>query len=411
MGQTLSEKILSHAAGKEVRAGDLVVVPVARAMSHDSITPSVIETIKKLGCERVPYPERLALFVDHVAPASNVATADGQVLLRRFAREQGIEAVYDVGSGICHQLMVEEKLVQPGTVAIGSDSHANAYGAVTCFGTGMGTTDVALVFATGKTWLRVPETVLVKVRGHFQRNVSAKDLILKIIRELRADGATYKAVEIHGCDDFTLDSRMTIAGMTTELGAKAGLLPPSDVVHRLFDVPEWLTVDEDATYTRTLEVDLDALEPQVSYPHKVDNVATITEIGDVHVDFIFLGSCTNGRLQDLRTVARLIKGKKVARGTRLMVIPASHTVLREATKDGTLETLLEAGATVGTPGCGPCIGRHQGVLGAGEVCLSTSNRNFVGRMGSPDARIYLGSPEVAAAAAITGRLTDPRLLD
>ncbi len=413
MAQTLAERILSHVSGRQVRSGDLVVVDVSMAMAVDSIAPSVIRVLRDdLGAERVHDPERIALFVDHVAPACNIATADGQVTVREFARQQGIDNLYDVGRGICHQLMVEERMVRPGTVAIGSDSHSTTYGAIGCFGTGMGATDIALAFASGKTWLKVPETIRVDLSGRLPRRVSTKDLILHLIGGMGIDGATYRAVEFHGADDFSLSSRMTLCSMTTELGAKVGLIPPDDVVRRAgFDVPDWLTVDPDANYCGEVRVELSRLEPQVAIPDEVDRVVPISQLNRVKVDQVLLGTCTNARLEDLQAAAEILGGQQVHRDVRMMVIPASHRVLEGAVKDGSLETLLEAGATVGTPGCGPCIGRHMGVLGAGEICLSTGNRNFPGRMGSPEARIYLGSPQVAAATALRGWIADPREVD
>ena len=405
---TLSEQILSHAAGRTVRAGELVIVPVDRCMTHDSLTPEVIDALRNdLGARRVHDPERVAVIVDHVAPAASVQTADAQVKVRRWVAEEGIRHFYDVGAGVCHQVMIEEGLVQPGQIALGSDSHATAYGAIGAFGTGMGTRDLALALASGRTWLRVPETVRVILHGRFAPFVSAKDLSLYLCGLLGLEGATYQAVEFHGGEWLSLDSRITLAGMTTEVGAKAGLVPPSGEVLERFQVPEWLGIQQGASYARTLEVDLSMLPSLVAVPPEVDHVRPARELGEVKVDQVFIGTCTNGRLEDLRAAAAILKGKRIAKGVRLLVIPASHRVLQGAVADGTLATLLAAGATVGTPGCGPCIGRHLGVIGAGEICFSTANRNFRGRMGSPEGLIYLGSPETAAATALRGRITDP----
>ncbi len=409
MGQTLSEKIISHAAGHPVRAGELAVVEVERAMTVDSIAPEVIDVLEdQLGVTTVPYPDRLAIFIDHVAPASNLATAQAQIRARRFAAAQGIEAFYDAGRGICHQLMVEEHLVRPGTVAIGSDSHSTTYGAIAAFGTGMGTTDIALAFATGRTWLRVPETVRVNLVGKMSPLVDAKDIVLHLLSRVHADGFTYRAVEFHGAGDLSLASRMTLCSMTTEMGAKAGLVPPDARTRSYAEVPDWLFPDEDASYCDRLAVDVGTLVPSVACPPQVDLVRPAESLSDVHVDQVFLGTCTNGRLQDLRAAAEILRGRTIAPGVRMIVIPASHRTLQAATADGTLATLLAAGVTIGPPGCGPCIGRHLGVLGSGEVCLSTGNRNFPGRMGAPDAQIYLASPQVAAATAVRGVITDPR---
>ena len=415
MAQTLSEQILSHAAGHivpngcNVRAGDLAVVELDRVMTIDSIAPEVIHVLEDaLSLERLPYPERCAIFVDHVAPASNLATAEGQVLARRFAQEQGIKHFYDAGCGICHQLMVEEHLVAPGMVAIGSDSHSTTYGAISAFGTGMGTTDIALAFATGRTWMRVPETVRIDLRGPLSRHVDAKDVVLDLLRRVQADGFTYQAVEFHGASTLSLASRMTLCSMTTEMGAKAGLIAPDERTRDYAPVPDWLGVQDGAGYVEALTVNMDQAVPLVARPPRVDNVRPASDLTDVRVDQVFLGTCTNGRLQDLHTAARILQGHQIASHTRMIVIPASRQTLQDALADGTLSTLLDAGATLGPPGCGPCIGRHMGVLGAGEVCFSTSNRNFSGRMGSPQADIYLGSPQTAAATALCGHIADPR---
>lgn len=409
MAQTLSEQILSHAAGRPVRAGELAVVRVNRAMAVDSLAPEVIDVLEhELNVTRLPYPERCTIFVDHVAPASNVATAEGQIKARNFAREQGITSFYESGSGICHQLMIEEQLVRPGTVAIGADSHSTTYGAVAAFGTGMGSTDIALAFATGQTWMRVPETVRVDLAGQLPEQVDAKDVVLYLLSQVKADGFTYQAVEFHNAMGLSLASRMTLCSMTTEMGAKAGLVAPDDQTRAYADVPGWLGVEAGAHYLDRLTVDLSAMEPLVARPPRVDDVVPARELGDVRVDQVFLGTCTNGRLQDLRAAARILDGRHIADRVRMIVIPASRHILQEAVADGTLSILLDAGATIGPPGCGPCIGRHLGVLGAGEVCFSTSNRNFAGRMGSPQARIYLGSAQTAAATALRGVIADPR---
>ncbi len=408
--QTLAERILSHAAGRPVRPGDLVVVPVDMAMAVDSIAPSVISVLRQELGARVRDPRRVAIFIDHVAPAANVATADAQVAVRRFAAEEGIAQLYDVGRGVCHQVMIEERLIGPGQIVLGSDSHSTSYGAIGAFGTGMGASDVAMAWASGRTWLRVPETIRIRCHGGFGPGVGAKDLALHVARTLGADGARYAAVEYVGVDHLPLADRQTLACMSTEVGAKVGLIAPSGEVAASWPVPEWLSSDSDALCQREVEVDLGSLPPLVAVPPSVDTVVEAAGLADVRVDVVFLGTCTNGRLEDLRAAARILRGRTLARGVRMIVVPASSRVLAAAVADGTLATLLEAGATVGTPGCGPCIGRHLGVLGAGEVCLSTGNRNFRGRMGSPEARIYLASPEVAAASAVTGRITDPRAL-
>jgi methanogen homoaconitase large subunit len=405
--RTLAEKILSRAAGQPAVAGDLVVVEVGMAMTHDSLVQSVIRAMQAMGAERVYDPERVALFVDHVAPASTLQVAEAQATLRRFAREQGIRRFYDAGRGICHQVMIEERLVMPGTVVVGADSHSNLYGCVAAFGTGMGSTDVAVAMATGQTWLRVPSTIRIDVSGALPPGVGAKDLSLQLEGRLGAAGARYMAVEFSLPETLDMPARMTLCGMTTELGAKAGLVVPDAVSATYAPMPDWLYPDPDAVYERRLEVDLSTLEPLVAEPGHVDRVTPVSATGNVPVDVVFIGTCTNGRLADLRAAAQVLRGRRVHSGTRMMVVPASHEVLSAAAADGTLSILLEAGATLGTPGCGPCMGRHMGALSAGEVCLSTGNRNFAGRMGSAEARIYLGSPEVAAASAVAGRIAAP----
>jgi methanogen homoaconitase large subunit len=417
MTQTLSEQILSRAAGRPVRAGDVVTVGVDLVMMHDSLAPSIIRIMEQeLGAERVFEPERVTVVIDHVAPAASVQVAEKQAELRRWVRKQGIRHFFDSGRGISHPVLVEEGLAQPGMVIVGSDSHSTAYGCIGAFGTGMGSTDIALAAATGRTWFRVPETVVVQATGRFRPGVSAKDLALRAARELRADGATYAAVEWHGVEFLSVMERMTLATLSIEVGAKAGIVPPvfqeaggepvSGVVGRQRAAS--LTVQEGATYQRIITIDLDGLEPQVSAPHTVDNVTDLSDLGRVAVDVVYLGTCTNGHYEDMAAAARILQGRRLAPGVRMLVVPASAQALQRAAADGTLSTLLSAGATIGTPGCGACIGRHMGVLAPDEVCLFTGNRNFRGRMGSPQANIYLASPEVAAATALTGYITHPQ---
>lgn len=398
MAQTLSEQILSRAAGRPVRAGEVVTVDVDLVMMHDSLSPSIIRVLhEELGAERVWDPARVAVVIDHVAPAASVQTAEKQAEVRRWARAQGITNLFDVGRGISHPVLVEEGLARPGMLIVGSDSHSTAYGCVGAFGTGMGTTDIALAAATGRTWLRVPETVLVRATGAFRPGVSAKDLGLRAARALRADGATYAAVEWHGVEALSVMERMTLATLSIEVGAKAGIVPPSAA-----------DVQAGAEYSHVIEIDLGRLEPQVAAPHTVDNVTDLSDLGRVAVDVVYLGTCTNGHYEDMAAAARLLRGRRLAPGLRMLVVPASAQALQRAAEDGTLATLLAAGATIGTPGCGACIGRHMGVLAPGEVCLFTGNRNFRGRMGSPQASIYLASPEVAAATALTGYIAHPQ---
>lgn len=410
MGQTLSEQILSRAAGRRVRPGDLITVRPDVVMGHDSLTPAIIKIMReRLGVAHVADPQQCVLVMDHVAPASNVSTANSQNVIRTFAREEGIR-LFDVGRGICHQVLVEEQLARPGRIVIGSDSHSTSYGAVGAFGTGMGSTDIALAMGTGKTWLRVPETIKVTANGRFRPGVDAKDLALKLCRELGIGGATYTTVEYHGLDWLPLPGRQTISSMAIELGAKAGIFPPDGAVAQRFAVPAWLFVDAQATYAREHVIDLDKLEPQVAVPHAVDDVVDLSAVAGQPIDVVFLGTCTNGRYEDMRTAADILRGRTLAPGLRLLLTPASRQELQRAIADDTLDTLLAAGATLTTPGCGACMGRHQGTLGENDVCLSTGNRNFKGRMGHPTSQIFLASPAVAAATAVAGRIADPRNL-
>lgn len=408
MGMTLAEQILSHAAGRPVAAGELIVVEPDVAMGHDSLSPGIVRIMKEqLQVQTVHNPEQIVLVMDHVAPASTVGTADSQNFIRAFAREQGIR-LFEVGRGICHQVLVEEQIAQPGRIVLGSDSHSTSYGAAGAFGSGMGSTDIALIWATGKTWLRVPETIRVVVNGRFRPGVDAKDLALKLCREMTIAGATYASIEYHGLEWLPMNGRQTISSMAIELGAKAGIFPPDGEVAERFDVPEWLYVDPNATYSKTIEIDLDELEPQVAIPHSVDDVVDLSEVAGKQIDVVFLGTCTNGRYEDMRDAAQVVAGKQIHPHTRFLVTPASRVELQRAIEDGTMTTLLAAGATLTTPGCGACMGRHQGTLGENDTCLSTGNRNFKGRMGHPTSQIYLASPSVAAATALAGKITDPR---
>ncbi|GAB4263465.1 MAG: 3-isopropylmalate dehydratase large subunit [Candidatus Promineifilaceae bacterium] len=407
MGQTLVEQILSHKAGRPVQPGELIIVRPDVIMGHDSLTPGMIRIMQEqLGVERVHDPAQVVLVMDHVSPPSTVGTANSQNLIRRFAREQGVR-LFDVGRGICHQVLVEEQVARPGTVVLGSDSHSTSYGAVGAFGTGMGSTDIALAWATGKTWLRVPETIRVVVNGRFRPGVDAKDLALKLGRELGIGGATYAVVEYHGLAWLPLPGRQTIASMAVELGAKAGIFPPVGPAANGWDVPEWLFVDPEATYARTMTIDLDTLEPQVAVPHAVDNVVDVSAVAGQRVDVVFLGTCTNGRYEDMRTAAEVLNGRRVADHVRFLVTPASNRELQRAMADGTAAALVAAGAVLTSPGCGACMGRHMGTLGDGDVCMSTGNRNFKGRMGAPTSQIYLASPAVAAETAAAGQIAAP----
>ncbi|MEJ2748554.1 MAG: 3-isopropylmalate dehydratase large subunit [Anaerolineae bacterium] len=407
MGQTLAEQILSHKAGQPVQPGDLIVIEPDVVMGHDSLSPGMIKIMQEqLGVERVHDPQQVVLVMDHVSPPATVGTANSQNIVRQFARKQGIR-LFDVGRGICHQVLVEEQVARPGLVVLGSDSHSTSYGAVGAFGSGMGSTDIALAWATGRAWLRVPETIRVLVNGRFRPHVDAKDLALKLGREMGIAGATYAAVEYHGLDWLPLPGRQTIASMAVELGAKAGIFPPTGPAAAAWDVPDWLFIDPEAAYAQTIEINLDELEPQVAAPHAVDNVVDVSAVAGQPVDVVFLGTCTNGRYEDMRTAAAVLNGRHIADGVRLLVTPASSRELQRALGDGTIAALVAAGATLTSPGCGACMGRHMGTLGECDVCLSTGNRNFRGRMGAPTSQIYLASAAVAAETAVAGCIAAP----
>lgn len=415
MGQTIAEKILANKSGERaVRPGQIVNAKVDVAMSHENAA-LVKKHFEELGLPRVWDPERIVLLFDHRVPAESVKTAQGQREVRQFAKAQGIKHFYDMNAGICHQVLPERGHVRPGELIVGTDSHTTTHGAFGAFATGIGATEMAAVWATGELWLRVPESFKITVTGRFQEWVGAKDLILHIIGQLGADGADYKAVEFYGptIKEMSLASRMVLTNLAMEMGAKAALVPPDEktlaYVRARTDRPFTpVYADPDAEYERELEFDVSRLEPQVARPHQVDNVVPVSEVAGLKVDQALLGSCTNGRLEDLEVAARLLKGKRVHPDVRLLVIPASWEVYLEAMRKGVLEALISAGAVVVNPGCGPCLGAHQGLLAPGERCISSTNRNFQGRMGSPEAEVYLASPAVVAASALAGEIADPR---
>lgn len=400
--KTIAEKILSRQSGRDVRAGDLVIVPVSRIMVHDSVADAVIAGMRELGRTSVFDPSKIGVFIDHAAPAPTPVVADSHRAVREWVREQRIPTFYDAGEGVCHQIMVEEGYCEPGTVILGTDSHSNSYGAVGAFGAGMGGTDIAVAVALGRTWLRVPESIKVTFTGRLRKAVTMKDAIMRVVREIGTDGARYACVEFHGVGSLPQGDRITLAGMTTEMGAKAGIVVGTP------EAPDWLWPDPDASYTREVTIDLTTLEPQIAVPPRVDQVVDISESVGTPVDIVFLGSCTNGRLVDMQQAASVLRGRRIDPRVRLEVVPASRRQFELAMQDGTLQILSAAGAVIGSSGCGPCLGRTGGVLAGEEICFSTANRNYKGRMGSPQASIYLGSPYVAAVAALTGVIDDPR---
>ncbi|MCX8153061.1 MAG: homoaconitase large subunit [Candidatus Bathyarchaeota archaeon] len=418
----ITEKILAKASNKSVvRPGEIVDANVDMVMVHDLTGPLAIEAFKRIGVNRVWDKQKIVIILDHQVPAESVKAAELHKMLRAFAREQKIR-IYDVGrGGICHQVMPEKGHVLPGTVILGADSHTCTYGAFGAFATGIGSTEAAAVFATGKIWLKVPEAIKINVTGQFQKYVAPKDLILHIIGLLSVDGATYKSVEFAGptIRAMSIAGRMTLCNMTVEMGAKNGIIEPDETTRKFLEgrvskpLPpfEPLKSDADAEYEKVVDIDVSDLTPQVACPPSVDNVKPASEMSNVQVDQAFIGSCTNGRIEDLRVAAEILKGRKIKEGVRTLVIPASQEVYLQALHEGLIEIFTEAGAMVCGSTCGPCLGGHIGLLAAGETCVSTSNRNFIGRMGSTEAKVYLASPATVAASAITGRITDPRELE
>ncbi len=416
MPATIAEKVIAaHTALDSVQAGQIVVAMVDLAIAQDGTGPLAIQQLRELGRVRVTVP-RAVFFIDHAAPAPRVELANAHEIVRCFCAETGA-TLSDVEMGVCHQ-RVAESYARPGDLVIGADSHTCTAGALGAFATGMGSTDVAIGMATGQTWLRVPETFRVEVGGRFADGVSAKDLVLTLIGRLGADGATYKALEFGGpaIDALPMHERLTLSNMAVEAGAKAGLVA-SDGVTRSFladrgRAADWRAVepDADAVYERSLSFIADEIVPVLAAPHTVDNVHPASELAGTRVDQVLIGTCTNGRLDDLRAAARLLRGRRRAARTRLIVTPASQAVWRAAVDEGLLQAFADAGAVVTNPGCGACVGVHQGILADGEVCVSTANRNFKGRMGNPQGAIYLASPLTAAAAAVAGEIVDPREL-
>ncbi|MGM0367867.1 MAG: 3-isopropylmalate dehydratase large subunit [Actinomycetota bacterium] len=414
MGKTISEKIIAEHAGKEVKAGDIVVVDVDVVMAQDGTGPLAVEQIKKMGFEKVKNPDKSILFIDHAAPSPRKELSNSHMVLRDFSGKAGAK-LSDIGEGVCHQILVEDYSC-PGDIVIGADSHTCTSGALGAFATGMGSTDIAVGFAMAKTWLLVPETIKVNVEGKLPKGVFAKDIIIYLIGKITSDGATYKALEFSGLlvDSLNMDDRFTISNMAVEAGAKTGIFP-SDSITRDYlvaqdrgDCFKEVNADSGAVYEKSVDIDCSKLEPMVSRPHTVDNTISVSEIGKVKLDQVFIGTCTNGRLSDLKLAAKILKGKKTAEDVRLIVVPASKKVYLEAIKKGIISDLVESGASVMAPGCGPCVGVHEGILGDGEVCLSTQNRNFKGRMGNPNSFIYLSSPATAAWSAVKGYISDPR---
>jgi len=414
MGKTLAEKIIGNHAQREVKAGEIVLVDVDVCLTQDGTGPLAIRQLQKINLEKAKNPKRTVLFLDHAAPSPRRELSNDHITIREFARKTGA-CLSEVGEGVCHQIIAESYL-NPGDILIGADSHTCTGGALCAFATGMGSTDVAVGIALGKTWLRVPETFKVEVNGKLPPGVYPKDLILHLIGMIGADGATYKALEFCGdtIERMSQSGRFTLSNMAVEAGAKAGLFA-SDQTTREFlrsrgRVSKFKRIapDKDAVYERVIQIDASLLSPVVAFPHTVDNVKPVDEARGIKIDQVFIGTCTNGRLEDLKVAARIIKGRKKHPRVRMIIVPASKGVFLDALRAGYIKTFVEFGAAILAPGCGPCVGVHEGILGDGEACLSTMNRNFKGRMGNPEGFIYLASPATAAATAIAGEIADPR---
>jgi len=413
---TLVEKILAaHADKREVSPGDFINVGVDLILANDITAPIAIKEFRRIGVGKVFDPKKIVIVADHFTPNKDIASAEQVKMVRDFCREQGITNFFDVGQmGIEHVLLPERGFVLPGEVTIGADSHTCTYGALGAFATGMGSTDIAAAMATGDIWMKVPPTIKFVYHGNLPKWVGGKDLILYTIGDIGVDGALYSVMEFGGevVDAVSMDGRFTMANMAVEAGAKAGIcrvdnrtqLYIKQKAERSYSVYE---ADGDAGYARVVEYDVSALEPQVALPHSPANVRPVSEVSGVEIDQVVIGSCTNGRLEDLRLAAQIMKGRKVHQSVRCIVIPGSQQVYLDALSERIIEVFIRAGAAVSTPTCGPCLGGHMGVLAAGEKCVATTNRNFVGRMGSPSSEVYLANPVVAAASAVAGRIASP----
>ncbi len=417
MSKTFAEKILADKAGlKEVVPGQIVTVKPEHLLTHDNTSA----IIGKIGADLEKYgvvdPNLSVIVLDHVVPAADEKTATNHKKVREFVKKYGIKNFFDAGEGICHQVVIEKGFAVPGTIVVGSDSHTCSYGALGVFATGIDRTESSALMLTGETWLKVPQSIKITLKGKLKPPVMAKDVILKIIGDIKADGANYCSVEFHGdIHNLNIDDRITIANMGIEMGAKVAVFSVDEIAEKyLASVGvkkgsyEKFWADSDANYIQEFEYDLATLEPAVAKPHLVDNYAPVFEVEGIEIHQCLLGTCTNGRLSDLEVAANILKGKKIASNVRLLVLPASRSIFSEAMKQGYIQTLVDAGAMVLPTGCGPCLGAHQGILAPGERCVSTSNRNFKGRMGCKEAEIYLASPATVAASAITGKITDPR---
>ena len=414
MGRTFSEKVLGRKAGRDVGAGEVITAVPDFYLSHDN-SSAIIGEFRKLGREKVAAPDKIVIVLDHIVPAADEKYAQNHKTIREFVAEQGIRNFFDIENGVCHQVLSEASFALPGAVIMGSDSHTTTYGAFGAFSAGIGRTEMASIWATDEIWLRVPETLKIEFRGAFAPGVFAKDAILKVIGDNGADRANYEAVEFAGpaAGGFSLASRMVLCNMAAEMGAKNGYFAPDEktfawLASRARGPYEVVVSDPDARYEAVLTYDLSTLEPQIACPHTVDNVKPVGAVAGKPFHQALIGTCTNGRAEDLEAAAKIFAGRKVHPGVRCLILPASRSVYLEAVEKGWIATFIKAGCVILNPGCGPCLGAHEGLLAPGEVVVGTSNRNFKGRMGSRDSEIYLASPATVAASAVMGVITDPR---
>ncbi|MCC7553710.1 MAG: 3-isopropylmalate dehydratase large subunit [Methanobacteriaceae archaeon] len=412
----ITEKILSKKAGYEVNPGEIIEINVDLAMSHDGTSPPTIKSFEKIT-DKVWDKEKIAIVFDHNIPANTIGSSEFQKFTRDFIRKQGIKNHFIHGEGICHQVLPDNGLVEPGKVIVGADSHTCTYGAFGAFSTGMGATDLSMVYATGKTWFMVPEALKLEVVGELKPNIKAKDIILHLIGEIGVNGANYKTTEFCGSiiNQIDIEGRQTICNMAIEMGAKNGIINPdqktldyvSKKTKKPIDSLNILKSDDDAIYKKEIIFDISDLEQQIACPNDVDNVKPISKVEGTSIDQCFIGSCTNGRLSDLKDAAEVLKGKKINENVRLIIAPASREIYKKAMEKGYMKIFIESGAIICNPGCGPCLGGHMGVLSENEVCISTTNRNFKGRMGDPKSEVYLSNSEVVASSAIEGIITKP----
>jgi len=415
MGQTFAEKIFSKMAGRPVVPGTILTIKPDHVLTHDN-SSAIFSTFKKMGGKKVADPDQIIIILDHIVPASDEKAATNHQTVRKFVKDQGVKNFYDGGRGICHQVVIEEGFALPGKFIVGSDSHTTTYGVMGAFSTGIGRSESAGIWATGEIWLKVPESMKIVMNGKPKPFVSSKDVLLHIAGLINVDGGLYKSVEFSGdyIDSIELSDRMIFTNMSVEIGAKNGYIAPDK---KVFDYLEKRGItknkynviypDADAEYAEVLEIDVSKIEPVVAAPHSVDIIRKVSEVKDLKVDQVLIGTCTNGRIEDFRIAAKILKGKKIAHDTRLLILPASSEIYLAAMEEGLFKIFIEAGGIILNPGCGPCLGAHEGIMAPGEVTVSTANRNFKGRMGCNQSDIYLASPAVAAATAIKGFLTVP----